>query len=592
MFKKLNYKKVIVIIVIILVLIALFFMAFSIINNYRRDYETVGTIEYNYYKIYSNKKYGVINTKGECIIQPEYDNIIIPNPSKPVFICIYEYNITTEEYKQKILNDRGEEIFTQYESVSAIPVTGIIGEIPYEKIVLSYKKEDKYGLINLDGKEITSNKYEEILSVPYKEGELLVKENGKYGVINNKGVNLIKPQYDSIIGDGYFTENEMYKASGYIVGIEKTDGMFYGYINNKGKKILETEYDAIYRIGEIQDKNVFLIASKKGQTGLLENKKIRIELEYEDINYEETSNLVITKENRKYGVKTLYGQSILPEEYDEIQVEGIYILATKNNETTKYDYNGIVVEDTNYTRVTKTENEKYYITINSEYLYGVLGQDKNVLIESKYEYLENIFDNLFIARNDKGKYGVINASDEEIVPFNYDVVQNLKDTNIIQTMIVENNLTELFNKSGEKIISQENIRIITENNYIKVYSGNNVRYFDFNGSELESRQVYSNNNYFAFERNGKWGFENIDGSVTLIDAIYDRVTEFNKYGFAGIKKDNKWGIVNLEGEIIVEPIYEINDQNIEPDFLGKYYRENYGYMEASYTDDIKEQESE
>ena len=56
MFKKLNYKKVIVIIVIILVLIALFFMAFSIINNYRRDYETVGTIEYNYYKIYSNKK--------------------------------------------------------------------------------------------------------------------------------------------------------------------------------------------------------------------------------------------------------------------------------------------------------------------------------------------------------------------------------------------------------------------------------------------------------------------------------------------------------------------------------------------------------
>lgn len=588
MLKKLNYKKIIVIIIIVLIILALSFVIFNVINNYRRDYQTVTTIEYNYYKLYSDKKYGVINTKGECIIQPEYDDIIIPNPSKPVFICIYDYNRTTEEYKEKILNDKGEEIFTQYDSVSAIPVTGIIGEIPYEKMVLSYEKEGKFGLIDFDGKEVTTNKYEEILSVPYKEGELLVKENGKYGVINNKGVKLIKPQYDSIIGDGYFTEEEMYKVSGYVVGVETEDGMYYGYINNKGKKLLETEYDEIYRISEIQDKNVFLIASQKGRTGLFENKKIRIEFEYEDINYDETSNLIITKENRKYGVQTLYGKDILQEEFDEIQVEGIYILATKGDETKKYDYNGALVEDTTYTKVTKTDNEKYFITINSEYLYGVLGQDENVLIENKYEYLENIFDNLFIARNDKGKYGIINELDQEIISFRYDVVQNIKDTNIIQTMIVENNLTELFKKDGNEIISQENLRMITEDGYIKVYVENDIRYFDFDGNELEARQVYPNNNYYAFKRNGKWGFENKDKTVTVIDAIYDRVTEFNKYGFAGIKQGDKWGIVNSNGEVIVEPIYKINDENVDPDFLGKYYRENYGYVKASYTDDVIE----
>ena len=32
------------------------------------------------------------------------------------------------------------------------------------------------------------------------------------------------------------------------------------------------------------------------------------------------------------------------------------------------------------------------------------------------------------------------------------------------------------------------------------------------------------------------------------------VTEFNKYGFAGIKKGGKWGVVNIKGEIIQEPI--------------------------------------
>ena len=54
---------------------------------------------------------------------------------------------------------------------------------------------------------------------------------------------------------------------------------------------------------------------------------------------------------------------------------------------------------------------------------------------------------------------------------------------------------------------------------------------------------------YAKKINGKWGFVNEENKL-IINNEYDMVTEFNKYGFAGIKKGGKWGVVNIKGEII------------------------------------------
>ena len=72
--------------------------------------------------------------------------------------------------------------------------------------------------------------------------------------------------------------------------------------------------------------------------------------------------------------------------------------------------------------------------------------------------------------------------------------------------------------------------------------------------------------------------------IEFLDYIYDKVTEFNSYGFAGIKKDNKWGVINETGDIIIEPSYIIQDDSTAPEFLGQYYKIYYGYGENYYTD--------
>ena len=55
----------------------------------------------------------------------------------------------------------------------------------------------------------------------------------------------------------------------------------------------------------------------------------------------------------------------------------------------------------------------------------------------------------------------------------------------------------------------------------------------------------------------------------------------NEYGFAGIQKDGKWGVINGDGQIILEPTYELNEN--EPKFIGQYYQVIYGNGEIYYT---------
>lgn len=79
-----------------------------------------------------------------------------------------------------------------------------------------------------------------------------------------------------------------------------------------------------------------------------------------------------------------------------------------------------------------------------------------------------------------------------------------------------------------------NASIEKEDNYFKVFSNDDIKYFDNNGNEISYKQIEPNNKMYA-KINGKWGFVNEENKL-IINNEYDMVTEFNKYGFAGIKK--------------------------------------------------------
>ncbi len=566
-----------IIIGIILIAIIVSLSVYFICKN-ARSYEVEKVSTYNYFVLKTNDLSGVIDRSGNIVIDATYDDVIIPNPGKPIFICY-------EGEQSKVLNERKEEILNDYQNVEPIRLQNITSDLMYEKSVLTYKQDGKFGLINFEGKQITKPIYESIEGLPYKEGELLVKKDGKYGVINIKGNKLIDIKYDKISVDGYYTSDEGYKYSGYVISNTTEEGYRYGYINYDGKLLLEPEYNELSRVLGVDDKeNVYILCAKNGQYGIIKNDEQLILNEYQSIEYDESNKLFTLEKSKKYGIADLNGKIIVPTEYNQIDITGIYLYAQNSQGITVYDTSGTQANINTDVAILNTGNEKYKIRIdNSEGTkYGVINDKGEQVIEEKYNYLEYLFDNYFIVSNDESKLGVIDDDDNVKIDIKYDSLQKIDGTNIIKAITNADNVTKLYSKNMVEVCNMANAIITTENNYIKISNDTDVKYFDKEGKELKNTEVYPNNTLFANKVDNKWGFVNKDGN-TVVEAIYDKVTEFNEYGFAGIMKDNKWGVVNSNGEVVLEPTYTLNE-NVVPYFIGKYYRVEYGFGEYYYTD--------
>ena len=582
-------KQISIIVIIVIILITAITGVIIVINKSKENYELekISNEDINYYKIMSNGKSGIIDKTGKVIIEPKYNTIKLPNPKKPIFICIYDYNAVSGEYKTKVLNEKNEEILKNYENVNTIDIKEVVSSIPYEKTVLQYQKDGKYGIINFEGKIIIKPIYEEIRNMPYREGELIVKKQGKYGVVSINGGKLLDCKYDYITGDNYYSEEKKYELDGYIVGINNEDGkMQYGYINNKREQILDVEFDKIYRMNDVKDdENIYLLAEKDGKIQLYKNNKLLLDNNYQSINYSEDSKLLILQKDGRYGVTDLNGKQILSVDYEQIRIPGDYIIAIKDGKQVIFDLVGTQKENLAYTNILKTENENYNITVDKNDKYGVINKDGNILIGNKYNYIQYLYDNYFIVGGETGKSGIINDKGEEILPIKYEVIQKLDKNNIVQAMV--GNVLELYSKEMNNIVSMENGKIEINDEYIKVYSNNQTTYVSNDGTLKTNFEIF-NNNIFASEREGKWGFVNKDNNV-VVDYQYDKVTEVNELGFAGIKKDGKWGVIDGKANIILEPTYKIPEQNGEPYFIGKYYKVISGYEIEYFTDDINEQ---
>lgn len=574
--KKKIFITVAVICIILLCFIGIFFLV-KHFKNKNKEYELEKITSWKYFTIVENNKMGVIDNKGNVIIEPNYNTIQIPNPTKDVFICI-------NDDETKVVNEKGEESFKNFEEVSAIQLKELATEIPFEKSVLKYKENEKYGLVNFEGKKITEAIYENIENLPYKEGELLVENNGKYGVINMLGKVVIPVEYKEIKVDEYYEKDSAYRYSGYIVGTETDNGTMYKYINYNNKQQSKDEYQDIQRVVDYENKDeYYLIFKKDNKYGVIKNENIVINNEYDNIEYDSFNQLFTVKKDGKYGVLKSNGETLISCLYDEIDIEGIYIYSLKGEEQIIFDTTGAKIENPKYKSVYNVEDTNYKITINNENKYGVVDENNNEIIKNEYYYIGYLGNNYFVVSGQNGKNGIMNNEGKVVLEVKYDTIEKLEKSDIIEATELNTNTIILFNKEIKQIANISNSTLYEGENFVKLYSNNEQKYFDSEGNEKENKEIL-NNKLFADVKNGKWGFIDSNGNV-IVDYIYDNVTEFNSYGFAGIKKDGKWGSINDEGKVIIEPTYTLNINTNEIDFIGEYYKYTYGYKKFNYTND-------
>lgn len=564
--RKSNKKWIIIsIIILVLAAVGIVYLLKHIPKNNAVNIITIKESDIVYYKIVKDQKYGVIKKDGTVVIEPQYANIIIPNPTTDLFLCSND----NENSSWNAYNSKKEQVLSDYKEIEPITINQLSSIVPYEKTVLKYKDGNQYGLIDFTGKKISQAEYEEIVNVDYKEGYLKVKKNGSYGIITIDGKKIINCEYNDIISDGYYNEKTKYTKSGFLVQIKGDDGYKYGYINTEGKEIVDSTYSELSRINEYEDeKTVYLISKSNGKTGLIKNGKQVIENELGDITYDRITNLLVVGKGTKFGVETLEGKQIVPIEYDYINVGGEYINAIKGNIREVFDTNGnkIDTKNSSYQKVSKN----YGIVIDEENNYNIVDSSGKPLLSEKYVYIEYFKNDLFIVTKD-GLTGLVNANGNVVVPLKYSSIQRISDSEMLEAIILENNQVDLIDASGKVTTGFENAKVEKKDDFIRLIAKDGVKYFDLNGNEKKYQDFESNNQIFASCNNGKWGFVDSKGNV-VVDYIYDMVTEQNG-NTAGVKTNDLWGVIDVTGKTVLAPTYKIEWDNVN--FISTYYETSF-----------------
>ena len=471
---KLNYQKVFAVIIAIAVII----MFIVIIRNVLKQRENINK-EYEYFALYSANKWGVINQEGEIVINPSYQEmIIVPDKTKDVFICMYNINEETGEYQTKAINSKNEEIFTGYEQIEALENIDKNGNIWYEENVLRVKKNGKYGLIDLNGKEILPIEYDEINILKGIENSLIIKKDEKVGLVNDKGNIIVEANYKEVKNLG-----ETYKE-GYITISE--DGK-YGVISTTKKQLLENKYE---EIEPVYLANYYLI-KEAGTLKLINSSgEILVDKGFDEIKSVTKRGIIFVK-NNLYGEMNNAGEVTIEAKYQDLKEvkEGIYI-AKQNDKYGIIDGEQNIKLPFDYTGMTYNEKANLFLADNQEYktsiinegyevkLTGILSEintEKTYIrmrIDDEYKYYnfnceeksntEILTDNtLFLSKKD-GKFGYINKKGDVVVEYIYDDATEQNEYGYVA--VKKDGLWGSLNKDGKEIIEpkynlENNLRI-------------------------------------------------------------------------------------------------------------------------------------
>lgn len=430
---KLNLKKVFATILAFLVIV----MAIVLIINFSKNARSndAKNVSNSYIAACTGNKWGVINSSGNYVIDPIYDNmLIIPDSSKAVFICQRDVDYENGTYKSYAINDKSKELFTSYDSVEAIQNIDKYKQVFYDTNVLKVSKDGKYGLINFNGKELLGCKYDSIEPLSYVKNSFITVMDNKKGLVDNGGNIIIDNLYADIKGltDKY--------EDGYIV---KNDSSKYGLINYNKKQILECKYNEIMNVagsemyvvkegddielinkeGTVLQKNRFnkAVSIENGNVVAINDEKygivtsageVKVDYQYQFISYMFDQNYIAKKDD-KYGIIGVNGETKLGFEYNLIEYlkeEGIIEATDASGKTHLLNTSftekasGIVSEVNTrlgYIKVKVEDGFKYY----------------NFKLEEKS--VQEVFpaNTIFLSKKD-GKYGFVNRNKEVVVEYN------------------------------------------------------------------------------------------------------------------------------------------------------------------------------
>lgn len=389
-------------------------------------------------------------------------------------------------------------------------------------IVGGWRKETKeitkYGLYNISNKVVIPVEYD--VCPEYTNGYYKITSKGFLGVINEEGEVVLKPEWKQIhLSNGYYVVSKIIKEN-------YSENERFGLANFNGDLILDTKYKAISVLRD----------------GL-----------YKVI--EDDAWTIFNDEGR-----------ITKETYEEIDLEGDYIIVSKNGLSGRLNEHA--------EKVIKSDDGNYLI-LPSKFAWGYDFKDgiAKVIINGCENFIDKSFDLVIISENqvtpidksidhlvskDKNgnyifvsdkKYGIINHSGKTIIEAKYQYLFHLANKLYIAGITKEGD-----HKNTYGIIDIEDKTILAfEYSTIKPYGGKIPRsYWSWNDEYVTEQVEMPEEVQHWYVRKNGYGLINRNGDI-CIPSEYNDIQKFDNGFFVNI--NDKYGVIDSDYAIICEPKY-------------------------------------
>ncbi|MBR1803130.1 MAG: WG repeat-containing protein [Clostridia bacterium] len=436
--RKLNLKKVFAVLIAFAVIIMAIMGISKSLKNQGKPKVDEKAVATKYFAVYTGGKWGVINSKGETVIGPTYEEtIIIPDNTKDVFLCTYNVNYTNNTYQTKVINSKNEEVITGYDTIQALENYDKNNNIWYENDVLLVSKDGKYGLVDMKGKSLLPCEYTSIEALKGVKNSILVAKENQYGLVDNIGAILIEVAYNKIepisekYENGYIvTDIDGNKG---VINHDKTVSLqpkyqdilpLYGngkYVAKEDGKweIVDTQgnvylKDKFGSVQSIDGENVIVKISNKYGIMTLDG-ETKIKTEYDDIRYAFQDNYIM-KKNGKYGVVNLAGETVLDFNYESLlyrQDVGFFEGTKTGSRENDFIDTDMHVKVTGILSEINSNLGYMKIRVGNEYQYY------NFKFETKTNQEVLKTNTIFLSKKD-GKYGYVNKEGIVVVDYIYD----------------------------------------------------------------------------------------------------------------------------------------------------------------------------
>ncbi|MDP8079960.1 WG repeat-containing protein [Phocoenobacter skyensis] len=439
-----------------------------------RDFDNVS-------RVWVNGKAGLIDRKGNYILEHKYD-----------YIQSFKNNIAYVDLKgrREIINLNKANEVKDLLLIKKVNNDTINTQLNANCTIDKHSTGWYYGLFNPSGKLAIDCVYHHIYFLT--KDFINVELNDKEGVIDKKGKLIIPIEYEdlNLLGNKFF-----------IVRETRSDGRFdeeyYGVFDTKGILLFPIEYEDISEI-KINNHSLFILRKKDKEALVTPTGEVIIPFKPHSIEQIKENYFLLRGRDNNTFIKVMNNKPITTAIFDPIShyTSGATEFSVYDkNKTGVIDYTGKII-------IPLTEKFAYIYefknglakVISPEGRYGIIDKKGKIVIPMNYENIELPQYGLIIVTN-KEKSGILNQQGELIVPLKYDAIKIEKRYLLTFNQIGRKKEYSILKHNGEVIIKPTIDRL-----YTSVILGEPV---------------------FRIEKDGKWTLYDIDKNVIKQGILFE-----------------------------------------------------------------------